>query len=108
LLAKFRIISIDRPSFGYNRFGEAKNLQEQSNIISPLLKYIDNKKPMYIIEHSLVGPLAIKLAADNPTAFAVIVLLAASVDSAMKNSGVLKKTLFHSPNNLLQLHVLYL
>jgi pimeloyl-ACP methyl ester carboxylesterase len=82
LLAKFRIISIDRPGFGYSQFGNAKNLQEQSNIISPFLKYIDNKKAIYIIGHSLGGPLAIKLAADNPTAFTAIVLLAASVDPA--------------------------
>jgi pimeloyl-ACP methyl ester carboxylesterase len=82
LLAKYRIISIDRPGFGYSQFGDAKNMQEQSEIISPLLIYIDNKKPMYIIGHSLGGPLAIKLAADNPNAFAGIVLLAASVSPA--------------------------
>jgi pimeloyl-ACP methyl ester carboxylesterase len=80
LLAKFRIISIDRPGFGYSQFGDAKNLQDQSNIISPLLKYIDNKKPIYVIGHSLGGPLAIKLAVDNPNVFEGIVLLAASVD----------------------------
>jgi pimeloyl-ACP methyl ester carboxylesterase len=82
LLAKYRMVSIDRPGFGYSQFGDAKNMAEQSNIIAPLLTYIDNKKPVYIIGHSLGGPLAIKLAADNPTAFAGIVLLAASVDPA--------------------------
>ncbi len=82
LLAKYRMISIDRPGFGYSQFGDAKNMQDQSKIISPLLTYIDNKKPIYIIGHSLGGPLAIKLAADNPTAFAGIVLLAASVSPA--------------------------
>jgi pimeloyl-ACP methyl ester carboxylesterase len=82
LLAKYRMISIDRPGFGYSQFGDAKNIQDQSEIISPLLTYIDNKNPIYIIGHSLGGPLAIKLAADNPTAFAGIVLLAASVSPA--------------------------
>jgi pimeloyl-ACP methyl ester carboxylesterase len=82
LLARYRMISIDRPGFGYSQFGDAKNMQEQSDIISPLLKYIDNKKPIYIVGHSLGGPLAIKLAADNPTTFAGIVLLAASVSPA--------------------------
>lgn len=82
LLAKYRMISIDRPGFGYSQFGDAKNMQEQSQIISPLLKYIDNKKPIYIIGHSLGGPLAIKLVADNPNTFAGIVLLAASVSPA--------------------------
>jgi pimeloyl-ACP methyl ester carboxylesterase len=82
LLAKFRMVSIDRPGFGYSQFGDAKNMQEQSEIISPLLTYIDNKKPIYIIGHSLGGPLAIKLAADNANTFAGIVLLAASVSAA--------------------------
>jgi pimeloyl-ACP methyl ester carboxylesterase len=82
LLAKYRIISIDRPGFGYSQFGDAKNMQEQSQIISPLLVYIDNKKPIYIIGHSLGGPLAVKLAADNPNTFAGIILLAASVSPA--------------------------
>jgi pimeloyl-ACP methyl ester carboxylesterase len=82
LLAKYRMVSIDRPGFGYSQFGDAKNMADQSAIISPLLQYINNKKPVYIIGHSLGGPLAIKLAADNPAAFAGIVLLAASVDPA--------------------------
>ncbi len=82
LLAKFRMISIDRPGFGYSQFGDAKNMQEQSDIISPLLQYIDNKKPIYIVGHSLGGPLAVKLAADNPATFSGIVLLAASVSPA--------------------------
>jgi pimeloyl-ACP methyl ester carboxylesterase len=82
LLVKYRMVSIDRPGFGYSQFGDAKNMQEQSQIISPLLTYIDNKKPIYIIGHSLGGPLAIKLAADNANTFAGIVLLAASVSAA--------------------------
>jgi pimeloyl-ACP methyl ester carboxylesterase len=82
LLAKYRMVSIDRPGFGYSQFGDAKNMQEQSEIISPLLTYIDNKKPIYIIGHSLGGPLAIKLAAHNANTFAGIVLLAASVSAA--------------------------
>jgi pimeloyl-ACP methyl ester carboxylesterase len=82
LLAKFRMISIDRPGFGYSQFGDSKNMQEQSDIISPILKYINNKKPLYIVGHSLGGPLAIKLAAENSNIFAGIILLAASVSPA--------------------------
>jgi pimeloyl-ACP methyl ester carboxylesterase len=82
LLRKYRMISIDRPGFGYSRFGEAKNLAAQSQIISPLLKHIDNGKPVHIIGHSLGGPLAVKLTADNPNRFSTMILLAASVDPA--------------------------
>jgi pimeloyl-ACP methyl ester carboxylesterase len=82
LLIKYRMISIDRPGFGYSQFGDSRNMLKQSQIISPLLTYIDNKKPIYIVGHSLGGPLAIKLSADNPKVFAGIVLLAASVSPA--------------------------
>ena len=80
LLAKYRMVSIDRPGFGYSDFGVAKNITEQSLIISPLLKNIDNGKHIHIIGHSLGGPLAVKLVADNPTTFTTMILLAASVD----------------------------
>ncbi len=80
LLAKYRMISIDRPGFGFSQFGNAKNLSQQSIIISVLLKHFQNNKPFCVVGHSYGGPLAIKLAADNPGFFKDIVLLAASVD----------------------------
>ena len=80
LLRKYRMISIDRPGFGYSQFGDAKNLREQTEIISPLLKHIANGKPIHIIGHSLGGPVAVKLVADNPGVFQTLILLAASVD----------------------------
>lgn len=82
LLAKYRMVAIDRPGFGYSEFGDAKNLAEQSKLITPILQKIQNGKPCYAVGHSLGGPLAIKLAADNPNLFSGIVLLAASVDPA--------------------------
>jgi pimeloyl-ACP methyl ester carboxylesterase len=101
LLAKYRVVSIDRPGFGYSQFGDAKNMQEQSNIISPLLVYVNNKKPIYIIGHSLGGPLAIKLAADNPTTFAGVVLLAASVDPAEEAPEKWRGFVFNSAFNFI-------
>ena len=38
LLRKYRMISIDRPGFGYSDFGEAQHIEEQSAIISPLFR----------------------------------------------------------------------
>lgn len=96
LLAKYRMISIDRPGFGYSEFGSAKNLSEQSQLISPLLAQVDNKKPMYIIGHSLGGPTAIKLVADNSTVFKGMVLLAASVDPAEEAPEKWRGILFNS------------
>jgi pimeloyl-ACP methyl ester carboxylesterase len=97
LLARYRMISIDRPGFGYSRFGDAKNLAEQSLIISLLIKYINNGQPVHIIGHSLGGPLAVKLVADNPSAFATMILLAASVDSAEEPKEKWRGFMYSSP-----------
>jgi pimeloyl-ACP methyl ester carboxylesterase len=98
LLAKYRMVSIDRPGFGYSQFGDARNLSGQSAIISPFLKQLQNGKATYIIGHSLGGPLAVKLVADNPGMVTGMVLLAASVDPAEeapeKWRGVLRLTPF--------------
>jgi pimeloyl-ACP methyl ester carboxylesterase len=97
LLAKYRMISVDRPGFGYSDFGNAKNLDEQSKLISPLLKILNNKKPMYVVGHSLGGPMAVKLDADNPGVFSGMVLLAASVDPAAENPEKWRPLLYKTP-----------
>ena len=80
LLTKFRMISIDRPGFGYSQFGDAKNLKEQSKLISKFVRSIKNNKPIYAIGHSYGGPVVIKLQVDNTDLFDGLILLAASVD----------------------------
>lgn len=97
LRAKYRMISIDRPGFGYSQFGNAKDMQTQSGIISPLLLHLQNGKPFCIIGHSLGGPMAVKLAADNPGFFKAVVLLAASVDPAEEAPEKWRSILYHTP-----------
>lgn len=97
LLSKYRMISVDRPGFGYSEFGNAKNLDEQSKLISPLLKILNNKKPIYAVGHSLGGPMAVKLDADNPGVFSGMVLLAASVDPAAENPEKWRPVLYKTP-----------
>jgi pimeloyl-ACP methyl ester carboxylesterase len=82
LLMKYRMISIDRPGFGYSDFGNAQHLEDQSALISPLFKLWNNGKPFYLVGHSLGGPMIIQLNADNPGLFGGLVLLAGSVDPA--------------------------
>jgi pimeloyl-ACP methyl ester carboxylesterase len=101
LLQKFRMISIDRPGFGYSRFGHAKNLEEQSVLLSPLLALINNNKPVYAIGHSLGGPMVLKLDLDNPGYFSGMVLLAASVDPAAEKPEKWRRWLYGTPLNLL-------
>ena len=80
LLTKYRMISIDRPGFGYSQFGDAKNLEDQSKLISPLVRSIQNGKPVYAVGHSYGGPVIVKLQVDDPNLFDGLVLLAGSVD----------------------------
>ena len=82
LLDKYRMVSIDRPGFGNSDFGKAEPLEEQSALISPLFNDWKNGKPIYLVGHSLGGPLIIQLYADNPGLVDGLVLLAASVDPA--------------------------
>ena len=44
---KFRIVAIDRPGFGYSDFGKAMHLQEQCNIILPVLQKLKQQSPCF-------------------------------------------------------------
>lgn len=82
LLKKYRMVSIDRPGFGYSQFGAAMNLEDQVDIITSFIQSLNNRQPIYGIGHSLGGPLAAKLEMNTPGLFSGLVLLAASVDPA--------------------------
>jgi pimeloyl-ACP methyl ester carboxylesterase len=97
LLKKYRMISIDRPGFGYSEFGQAKNLKEQSMLISPLLEIFNNHKPVYIAGHSLGGPVAAQIAADNPHSFAGLILLSAAIDPGEERKEKWRPFFFNSP-----------
>lgn len=96
LLSKFRMIAIDRPGFGYSEFGEAKNLKEQSQLISPLLEIFNNRKPVFIAGHSLGGPVAAQIAADNPSSFAGLILLSAATDPEEERTEKWRPLFFNS------------
>ena len=97
LLQKFRLISIDRPGFGNSDYGKPLNLAEQSVIISPLFDYIKNGKPVYLVGHSLGGPMIVKLTADNPGKIAAMVLLAGSNDPAQEKPEKWRPVLYKTP-----------
>jgi pimeloyl-ACP methyl ester carboxylesterase len=97
LLEKYRMVSVDRPGFGYSEFGHVKNLQQQSDIISVLLKKIQNGKPVYAAGRSYGGPMIIKLAIDNPGIFAGLVLIAAALDPAAEKPEKWRPFVYRSP-----------
>ena len=77
---KFRIVTIDRPGFGFSNFGKAMHLQEQAAMILPVLQKLKNDQPMFLAGHSYGGPLSVKLAADDPALFETIVIIAGALD----------------------------
>jgi pimeloyl-ACP methyl ester carboxylesterase len=101
LLRHYRMISIDRPGFGYSDFGQPVHLLRQSELISPVLEKLDNGRPMYLAGHSLGGPLIIQLAADNPLLVAGLVMISGSVDPAEEKPEKWRPWLFNTPLNLL-------
>lgn len=80
LRSKFRIVSIDRPGFGYSDFGKAMHLQQQCEIISPVLQRLKTNQPLFLVGHSMGGPVAVKLAADNPSVVHTLVIVAGAID----------------------------
>lgn len=82
LLSKYRLIAVDRPGFGYSQFGDARNLEGQSKIISHLINTFSNGQPVYLIGASFGGPVVTRLAIDNPGKFSGILLLAPALDPA--------------------------
>ncbi len=97
LLQKFRLIAIDRPGFGHSDFGQALNLTQQSLVISPLFDHIKNGAPVYLVGHSLGGPMICRLAADNPGLFAGLIILAGSQDPAAEKPEKWRPVLYKSP-----------
>ena len=88
---KFRVISIDRPGFGYSDFGKAMHLQEQCKIILPVLQQLKTNAPMYLAGHSMGGPIVVKLAADNPSIFKEIVIIAGALDINQESKETWRK-----------------
>lgn len=97
LLKKYRMVSIDRPGFGYSNFGEALPMADQSAIISPLLQELQNHRPVYLVGHSLGGPMIVQLAADNPGLVSGLVILAGSLDINLEEPERWRTLLMNNP-----------
>jgi pimeloyl-ACP methyl ester carboxylesterase len=101
LLQHYRLISIDRPGFGYSDFGKSESMARQSQLITPILFKLRNGKPMYLAGHSLGGPMIIQLAADNPSMYDGLVLISGSVDPGEEKPEKWRPWLFKTPLNFL-------
>ncbi len=97
LLKHFHLISIDRPGFGYSDFGYAEHMNKQCEIVSIVLRKLKHNKPMYLVGHSLGGPLIVELACKNPGLVNGLVLLAASVDPKAEEKEIWRNIIAYSP-----------
>jgi pimeloyl-ACP methyl ester carboxylesterase len=94
---KYRIVAIDRPGFGYSDFGEAMHLQQQCKMIMPVLEKLKTEKPMYLVGHSMGGPIVVKLAAENTKLFSKIVIVAGALDVTQEKKETWRKVMNVKP-----------
>lgn len=80
LLKKFRMVAIDRPGFGYSNFRTAENLGTQSYLLEQLINTIKNEQPLFLIGHSMGGPVIVKMASEKPNDYKGLVILAGAID----------------------------
>lgn len=99
LTEHFRVVSVDRPGFGYSDFGNVVNLAAQSKILNDWLAKINNGRPVYLVGHSLGGPLVAKMAADAPDSYKGLVIISGSIDPAEEKPEKWRVVLFKTPLN---------
>ena len=94
---KFRIVAIDRPGFGYSDFGKAMHLQEQCKIIMPVIEKLKNNQSLFLVGHSLGGPIVAKLAADNSSLFNTVIIIAGALDVSQEKKETWRKLMNVKP-----------
>ncbi|MEI9918335.1 MAG: alpha/beta hydrolase [Bacteroidota bacterium] len=81
LLEKVQMISVDRPGFGASNFGYAEpSLVKQAQDLKPILLKHKNNRPVYLVGHSLGGPVIARMAMDYPELVDGLIFVAGSVD----------------------------
>lgn len=97
----FRMISVDRPGFGYSDFGEARHLAEQAVMINKVILKENNQKPVHLIGHSIGGPVIVQMAQDHPEAFASLTILAGSISPQEEPKEYWRYLFMYTPLRLL-------
>ncbi|WP_332735572.1 alpha/beta fold hydrolase [Flavihumibacter sp.] len=101
LLSRFRMISIDRPGFGYSNFGKAINQQQQSALMLPVIRSFKNGKPLWLVGHSLGGATVLQLELDSPGISDGLVIISGSIDPALEKPERWRYVVAHTPLKLL-------
>lgn len=82
LLEKARLISVDRPGYGYSDFSKAEpSIERQAAMLKPILDKVQHEdKPTILVGHSYGGPLVARLAMDYPDLVDGLVMIAPAID----------------------------
>ncbi len=85
LLKQAQLISVDRPGFGFSNFGNAEpSLQKQATFLKSIIDKNKNNRPVYLVGHSLGGPLIARLAMDYPELIDGLIMVAPSIDPTLE------------------------
>lgn len=85
LLARARLITLDRPGFGASDFGYAEpSLHKQAMLLKPIIESRKNNRPIILVGHSLGGPLIARMAMDYPELIDGLILVAPSIDPELE------------------------
>lgn len=80
LSKRIQMISVDRPGFGYSDYGKAaKSLAQQSIFLRPILEKYKNAPKIYLVGHSLGGPVIARMAMDYEELMDGLIMLAPSI-----------------------------
>jgi len=101
LLQHFRIVSIDRPGFGYSGFGMALHLPEQAAMIYKIFENENNHKPLHLVGHSIGGPVIVKLAQLYPNEISSLTILAGSISPKDEPKEYWRYLFLYSPLHIL-------
>ena len=88
LTQRAELVAVDRPGFGGSGAGAVEpSLVQQGRDIAPLLDKVAAGCRVVLVGHSFGGPLAVRLAMDNPSKVTDLVILAGSIDPAMERTA---------------------
>ena len=79
-----RMISVDRPGYGYSDYGEpVTSLARQCELMKPILDSVRHQKTI-LVGHSLGGPIIAKMAMDYPDLVDGLIFVGGSIDPEME------------------------